>query len=113
MERAEDVEDFGALAGVPLEVAEVKPVLPSDAGEGPSAVPEPAMFEEGPASVPAPSVGGALEMVAELAVEDPTAAAASSQVAKYGGEFVNVVLALLNFGCYAGSGFWACARNRY
>jgi hypothetical protein len=73
MEHAEDVEDFGALAGVPPEAAEVKPMLPSDAGEGPSAVPEPVVFEEGPASAPAPSVGGALEMVAEPAVEDPTA----------------------------------------
>lgn len=82
MERAEDVEDFGALAGVPPEAAEVKPVLPSDAGEGPSLVPEPAVFEEGPASAAAPSVGGALEMVAEPAVEDPMATPASSQVAK-------------------------------
>jgi hypothetical protein len=82
MERAEDVEDFGALAGVPPEAAEVKPVLPSDAGEGPSAVPVPTVVEEDPASAPAPSMEGALEMVAKPAVEDPTTATASSQVAK-------------------------------
>jgi hypothetical protein len=82
MERAEDIEDFEALAGVLPEATEVKPVLPSDAVEGPSAVPEPTVFEEGPASAPAPSVGGALEMVAEPAVEDPTASSTSSQVAK-------------------------------
>jgi hypothetical protein len=35
MEHAEDVEDFGGLVGAPPEAAEVKPVLPSDAGEGP------------------------------------------------------------------------------
>jgi hypothetical protein len=62
--------------------AEVKPVLPSDAGEGASVVPVPAVVEEDPASAPAPSVEGALETVAEPAVEDPTAAAASSQMAK-------------------------------
>ena len=82
MECAEDVKDFGALAGAPPEAAEVKPVLPSDAGEGASTVPVPAVVDEDPASAPAPSVEGALEMVAEPAVEDPTAAAASSQVAK-------------------------------
>jgi hypothetical protein len=43
MERAEDVEDLGGLVGAPPEAAEVKPVLPSDAGEGPSAAPVPAM----------------------------------------------------------------------
>jgi hypothetical protein len=82
MERAEDVEDFGALASAPPEAAKVKPVLPSEEGGGPSAVPEPAVVEEDPASAPAPSVEGALEMVAEPAVEDPMAAVASSQVAK-------------------------------
>jgi hypothetical protein len=39
MERAEDVEDLGGLVGAPPEAAEGNPVLPSDAGEGPSAVP--------------------------------------------------------------------------
>jgi hypothetical protein len=41
MERAEDVEDLGGLVGAPPEAAEGNPVLPSDAGEGPSAVPVP------------------------------------------------------------------------
>jgi hypothetical protein len=43
MERAEDVEDFGGLVGAPPEATEVKPVLPSDAGEGPSDAPVPAV----------------------------------------------------------------------
>ena len=82
MECAEDVEDFGSLVGAPPEAAEGKPVLPSDAGEGPSAMPVPAMAGEDPASAPEPTVEGAPEVVAELAVEDPTAAPVPSQVAK-------------------------------
>jgi hypothetical protein len=67
---------------VPLEAVEVKPVLPSDAGEGPSDAPVPAVAGEDPVSAPVPTVEGAQEVVAELAVEGPTAAAAPSQVAK-------------------------------
>jgi hypothetical protein len=82
MERAEDVEDLGGLVGAPPEAAEVNPVLPSDVGEGPSAVPVPAMAGEDPLSAPAPTVEGALKVAAEPAVEDPMAAAGPSQVAK-------------------------------
>jgi hypothetical protein len=82
MERAEDIEDLGGLVGAPPEVAEGNPVLPLDAGEGPSVVPVPAMASEDPASAPAPTVEGAPEAVAEPAVEDLTAAAVPSQVAK-------------------------------
>ena len=82
MERAEDVEDLGGLVGAPPEAAEGNPVLPSDAGEGPSAVPVPAMAGEDPASAPEPMVEGAPEVAAEPAVEDPTAVAVPSQVAK-------------------------------
>ena len=82
MERAEDVEDFGGLVGAPLEAAEGKPVLPSDAGEGPSDVPVPAAAGEDPVSAPTPTVEGAPEVVAEPAVEGPTAAAVPLQVAK-------------------------------
>ena len=82
MERAEDVEDFGGLVGAPPEAAEVKPVLPSDAGEGPSDAPVPAMAGEDPVSAPAPTVEDALKVVAEPIAEDPTAAAGPSQVAK-------------------------------
>jgi hypothetical protein len=82
MERAEDVEDLGGLVGAPPEAAEGNPVLPSDAGEGPSAVPVPAMAGKDPVSAPAPTVEGASEVVAEPAVEDPTATAVPSQVAK-------------------------------
>jgi hypothetical protein len=78
MERAEDVEDLGGLVGVPLKAAEGNPVLPSDAGEGPSAVPVPAMAGEDPVSAPAPTVEGASEVVAEPTVEDPTAAVVPS-----------------------------------
>ena len=82
MERAEDVEDFGSLAGASPEAAKGKPVLPSDAGEGPSDVPVPAAAGKDPVSAPVPTVEGAQEVVAEPAVEGPTAAAAPSQVAK-------------------------------
>ena len=82
MERAEDVEDFRSLAGAPPEAAEGKPVLPSDAGEGPSDAPVPAAAGEDPVSAPVPTVEGAQEVVAEPTVEGPTAAAAPSQVAK-------------------------------
>jgi hypothetical protein len=82
MERAEDVEDLGGLVGAPPEAVEVNPVLPSDAGEGPSAMPVLAMAGEDPMSAPAPTVEGAPEVVAELAVEDPTTAVVPSQVAK-------------------------------
>jgi hypothetical protein len=82
MEHAEDVEDLRGLVGAPPEAAKVKPVLPSDAGEGPSVAPVPAMAGEDPVSAPAPTVEGASEVVAEPAVEGPTAAAVPSQVAK-------------------------------
>ena len=82
MERAEDVEDFGSLAGAPPEAAEGKSVLPADAGEGPSDAPVPAAAGEDPVLVAVPTAEGAQEVVAEPAAEDPTAAAAPSQVAK-------------------------------
>jgi hypothetical protein len=82
MERAEDVEDLGGLVGAPPKAAEVNPVLPSDAGEGPSAVPVPAMDGKDPVSAPTLMVEGALKVAAEPAVEDPTAAAGPLQVAK-------------------------------
>jgi hypothetical protein len=78
MEHAEDVEDFGGLVGAPPEAAEVKPVLSSDAGEGPSEAPVPAMAGEDPVSAPVPTVEGAQEVVAEPTVEGPTAAAVPS-----------------------------------
>ena len=82
MERAEDVEDLGGLVGAPPEAAKVNPVLPSDAGEGPSVAPVPAMAGEDPVSAPVPTVEGAQEVVAEPAAEDPTAAAGPLQVAE-------------------------------
>jgi hypothetical protein len=82
MERAKDIEDLGGLVGAPPEATEGNPVLPLDAGEGPSAMPVPAMAGENPASAPDPMVEGAPEAVAEPAVEDPTAAVVPSQVAK-------------------------------
>jgi hypothetical protein len=57
-------------------------VLPSDAGEGPSDAPVPAAADEDPVLATVPTAEGAQEVVAEPAVEDPTAAAAASQVAK-------------------------------
>jgi hypothetical protein len=83
MECAKDVEDFGSLVGTPLEVVEAKPVLPLDAGEGPSTEAVPAMTgSEGPLSAPAPTIEGALEVADEPLAEDPTAATGPSQVAK-------------------------------
>ena len=82
MERTEDVEDFESLVDAPPEAAEGKPVLPSDAGEGPSDAPVPAAAGEDPALAAVPTAEGAQEVVAEPAVEGPTAAAAPSQVAK-------------------------------
>ena len=82
MAHAEDVKDLGGLNSAPPEAAEGRPVLPSDAGEGPSDAPVPAVAGEDPVSAPVPTVEGAQEVVAELAVEGPTAAAAPSQVAK-------------------------------
>jgi hypothetical protein len=44
--------------------------------------PVPAMAGEDPVSAPVPTVEGAPEVVAEPAIEDPTAAVVPSQVAK-------------------------------
>jgi hypothetical protein len=59
-----------------------KPVLPSDAGEGPSDAPVPAAAGEDPVLAAVSTAEGAQEVVAEPAVEGPTTAAAPSQVAK-------------------------------
>jgi hypothetical protein len=83
MERAEDVEDLGGLAGAPPKSAEVNPVLPLDASEGPSAVPMLIVASEDPVSASAPTEGeDTLKLVAEPAVEDPMPAVGPSQVAK-------------------------------
>jgi hypothetical protein len=82
MERAEDVEDFGSLVGAPPDAAEGKPVLPSDAGEGPSDVLVPAVASEDPVLAAMPTAEGAQEVVAEPTVEGLTAVIAPSQVAK-------------------------------
>ena len=82
MARAEDVEDLGGLNDAPPEAAGDIPVLPSDASEGPSAVPVPAAAGEDPVSVPAPTEEGALKAAAEPSLEDPMAEAGPSQVAK-------------------------------
>ena len=81
MERAEEVEDFGRLVGAPPEATDGKPVLPSDAGEGPSDAPVPAAAGEDPVLAVVPTAEGAQEVVAEPAVKGPTAAVAPSQVA--------------------------------
>jgi hypothetical protein len=64
------------------EAAGINPVLPSDAGEGSSAVPVPTVAGEDSASAPAPTGEDATRVVVEPAVEDPTAAAGPSQVAE-------------------------------
>jgi hypothetical protein len=86
MAHAEDVEDLGGLDGALPEAAEVDPVPPSDAGEGPSATPVLTAAGEDPASAPAPMGEDALKVVAEPVaepeVEDPTTVAGPSQVAE-------------------------------
>jgi hypothetical protein len=81
MERAEDVDDLGGLAGSAPEAAKVNPALPSDANENLSAVPVPTVAGEDPVSAPAPTGEDVLKVVVEPAVEDPTAAAGPLQVA--------------------------------
>jgi hypothetical protein len=64
MAHAEDVEDLVCLDGALPEAAEVDPVPPSDAGEGPSATPAAAAAGEDPAPAPAPMGEDALKVVA-------------------------------------------------
>jgi hypothetical protein len=80
MAHAEDIEDLGGLDGALPEAAEVDPVPPSDAGEGPSATPAPTAAGEDPTPAPAPMGENALKLVAEPAAEDPTVAVGPSQV---------------------------------
>jgi hypothetical protein len=85
MARAEDVEDLTDLNGARPE-AEVNPVLPEaevnpEAVEGSSVGPVPTVFGEGSLPAPTPTAEGPTKAVAELAVEDPKAAAGPSQVA--------------------------------
>jgi hypothetical protein len=86
MAHAEDVEGLIGLDGALLKAAEVDPVPPSDAGEGPSATPTLAATGEDPAPASVPTGEDALkvvaEPVAEPVAEDPTAAAGPSQVAE-------------------------------
>ena len=82
MAHAEDVEDLGGLDGALPEAAEVDPVPPSDAGEGPSATPAPTADGEDPAPAPASTCEDASKEVVEPATEDPTTAAEPSQVAE-------------------------------
>jgi hypothetical protein len=86
MAHVEDIEDLGGLDGALPKAAEVDPVPPSDAGEGPSATASPTAAGEDPASAPAPTGKDALKVVvepsAELVVEDPTTVAGPSQVAE-------------------------------
>jgi hypothetical protein len=82
MAHAEEVEDLRGLNSAPPEAAEGGPVLPSNAGEGPSDVLVPAAAGEDPVSAPVSTVEGAQEVVAEPAVEGPTAADTPAQVAK-------------------------------
>jgi hypothetical protein len=82
MAHSEDVEDLAGLDCALPEAAEVDPVPPTDAGEGPSATPALAVVGEDPAPAPAPTSEDAPKAVAEPAAEDLTAAAGPSQVAE-------------------------------
>jgi hypothetical protein len=84
---AEDVEDFGHLNDARPEAevnpvlpeSEVDPALPPETGEGSFAAP--ASTESGEGSLPAPTPMAEDPPKAELAAEDPMAAAGPSQVA--------------------------------
>ena len=78
MAHAEDVEDLGGLDSALPEAAEVDPVPPSVAGEGPSTTPTPTTAGEDPAPAPAPTCEDASKAVAELGTEDPATAAEPS-----------------------------------
>ena len=85
MVRAKDIEDLGDLNGARPE-AEVNPVLPEaevnpEAIEGSSAGPVSTVSGEGSLPAPAPTAEDPPKAVAELAAEDPMAAAGPSQVA--------------------------------
>eukprot|EP00267_Zea_mays_P053346 XP_020406460.1 actin cytoskeleton-regulatory complex protein PAN1-like [Zea mays] len=95
MAHAEDVEDLVGLDGALPEAAEVDPVPPSDAGEGPSATPAPAAASEDPAPAPAPTGEDTLKVVAEPAAEDPTATAGPSQLALNKCEVLTLVFEVL------------------
>ena len=82
MAHDEEVEDLGGLDGASPEAAEVDPVPPSDASEGPSATPAPTAAGEDPAPAPAPTGEDALKVVGEPAAEDPAASVGPSQVAE-------------------------------
>jgi hypothetical protein len=58
MERTEDIDDFESLAGAPPEAVEGKPVLPSDAGEGPLDAPVPDAAGEDPVLAAVPTAEG-------------------------------------------------------
>ena len=80
MAHAEDVEDLGCLDGTLPEAAEVDPVPPSDADEGPSSTPAPTTADEDPTPTPVSTCEDASKAVVEPATEDPAAAAEPSQV---------------------------------
>jgi hypothetical protein len=89
MARAEDVEDLGHLNGMQPE-AEVNPVLPEaevdpapppKTSEGSLAAPASTVSCGGSSPAPAPMAEDPPKEAAELAAEDPMAAAGSSQVA--------------------------------
>jgi hypothetical protein len=82
MAHAEGIEDLGGLDGALPEAAEVDPVPPSDAGEGPSSTPAPTAAGEDPAPAPVPTCEDASKAVVEPAAKDPAAAAEPSQVAE-------------------------------
>jgi hypothetical protein len=80
MARAEDVEDLGDMNDARPE-AKVDPALPSEAGEGSSTAPVSTVSGEGSLLAPAPTAEDPPKAMAELAAEDPIAAAGPSQVA--------------------------------
>ena len=82
MAHDEEVEDLGDLDSTLPEASGVELAPPSDAGEGPLAIPTPTGASEDPAPATAPTGEDASKVVGEPAAEDPAASAGPSQVAE-------------------------------
>jgi hypothetical protein len=81
MAHAEGVKDLGDLDSALPVTSGLKVAPPSDASEGPSAVPAPTV-PTGASEDPSPTGKDALKAVTEPDAEDPTALAGPSQVAE-------------------------------
>jgi hypothetical protein len=82
MAHDEVVEDLGDLDSTLPEASGVELAPPSDAGQGPLAIPTLTRAGEDPTPATVSTGEDALKVVGKLAVEDPAASALPSQVAE-------------------------------